>query len=195
MNSEATPAVQARRVLTVGHSNGSLAEFLDLLRAHGVERVVDVRSAPYSRFVPHFNRESLEAELAQVDIAYGYGGEYLGGRPNDPTCYFAGQVPDGRANYLELVNYAEVARRDWYLRAIDRLIQCAEQDTTAILCSEEDPARCHRHRLIARTLRLLQVDVQHVWATGVLESADQTEERIARDGANQPGLFDALEAR
>lgn len=130
-----------------------------------------------------------------MDIAYGYGGEYLGGCPNDPTCYFAGQVADGRANYLELVNYAEVARRDWYLRAIDRLIQCAEQDTTAILCSEEDPARCHRHRLIARTLRLLQVDVQHVWATGVLESADQTEERIARDGANQPGLFDALEAR
>jgi uncharacterized protein (DUF488 family) len=80
MNSEATPAVQARRVLTVGHSNGSLAEFLDLLRTHGVERVVDVRSAPYSRYVPHFNRESLEAELDQVDIAHGYGGEYLGGR-------------------------------------------------------------------------------------------------------------------
>ena len=79
-----------------------------------------------------------------MDIAYGYGGEYLGGRPNDPTCYFTGQVPDGKANYLELVDYAEVARRDWYLRAIDRLIQCAEQDTTAILCSEEDPARCHR---------------------------------------------------
>jgi uncharacterized protein (DUF488 family) len=195
MTSEDSRTAQAIRVLTVGHSNGSLAEFLDHLRAHGVQRVVDVRSAPYSRFVPHFNRESLEAELDQVDVAYGYGGEYLGGRPNDPTCYFTGQVPDGKANYLELVNYAEVARRDWYLRAIDRLIQRAEQATTAILCSEEDPARCHRHRLIARTLRLLQVDVQHVRATGVLESADQTEERIARDGANQPGLFDALEAQ
>src|SRR5947209_1402868 len=196
MNSEATPAVQARRVLTVGHSNRSLAEFLDLLRAHGVHRIVDVRSAPYSRFVPHFNRESLAAALDAAGIVYGYAGDYLGGRPNDPTCYFEGQVPEGKANYLELVNYAEVARRDWYLRGIDRLIERAVECTTAVLCSEEDPARCHRHRLIARTLRSRQIDVRHLRSNGTIEPADLTEERIMQDeGAAQPGLFDALEKR
>jgi uncharacterized protein (DUF488 family) len=196
MNSEPRYAASATVVLTVGHSNISLSDFLDSLHARGVRRIVDVRSAPYSRYVPHFNHEPLEAALDEAGIAYGYAGEFLGGRPTDPTCYFSGELPDGKANYLELVNYAEVARRDWYMRGIDRLIERARQGTTAVLCSEEDPARCHRHRLIARTLRSRQVDVQHMRATGLLEPAERTEERIAQEeGAAQLGLFDALETR
>jgi len=196
MSLEARYAANATVVLTVGHSNMPLTDFLESLHERGVRRIVDVRSAPYSRYVPHFNREPLEAALEAAGIAYGHAGEFLGGRPTDPTCYFSGELPDGKANYLELVNYAEVARRDWYLRGIDRLIERAMQGTTAILCSEEDPARCHRHRLIARTLLQRGIEVLHIRANGGFEPASTTEERIvAEENSAQLGLFDALETR
>ena len=196
MSSDPPYPTTATIVLTVGQSNVSLVDLLDSLRLRGVRRIVDVRSAPYSRFVPHFNRDALEAALEESGIAYGYAGEYLGGRPTDPTCYFAGELPDGKGNYLELVNYAEVARRDWYLRGIDRLIERAVHNSTAILCSEEDPARCHRHRLIARTLMERGIDVNHMRAHGGLEPASATEARIlAEENSAQLGLFDALESR
>jgi uncharacterized protein (DUF488 family) len=90
------------RILTVGHSNHPLSVLVALLRDFDVQRVVDVRSTPYSRYSPQFNRDSLVSNLQDAGIAYGYAGEYLGGRPTDPTCYFAGRVPEGRADYLRL---------------------------------------------------------------------------------------------
>jgi uncharacterized protein (DUF488 family) len=184
------------RMLTVGHSTLPMPAFLELLQVHEVQRLVDVRSAPYSRFAPHFNREALAATLQEEGIEYGYAGDYLGGRPKDPTCYFAGEVPEAKANYLELVNYEEVARRDWYLRGIARLLERAQQGVTAILCSEEDPSRCHRHHLIARTLLDRGVDVLHIRANGSLEPAPITEERIADEvGGEQLSLFDSQQAQ
>src|SRR5438477_11569674 len=73
------------RVLTIGHSNFAPGEFLALLKLHGVQVVVDVRSAPYSRFAPQFNRATLAASLGNVRIEPRRAGDYLGGRPPDPT--------------------------------------------------------------------------------------------------------------
>ncbi len=182
-------------VLTIGHSNHPWTLFRDVLREHGVQRLVDVRSAPYSRFAPQFNREALAAELEAVGIAYGYAGDYLGGRPTDPTCYFNRSLPEGKANYLELVDYREVAQREWFKRGLDRVVERARESTTAILCSEEDPARCHRHHLIARELRQRGVEVRHIRAEAPLEFPSETDDRIERErGGQQAGLFDALEA-
>lgn len=183
------------QVLTIGHSTLPMRAFVELLLLHKVQRVVDVRSAPYSGFAPQFNREALIVALQDQGIRYGYAGEYLGGRPRDPTCYFAGQVPEGKANYIELVNYQEVARRDWFLRGLVRLIQRAQQHVTAIVCSEEDPFRCHRHRLIARELLKRGVEVLHIRGDGSLEPAPRTEERIFHEpGSAQLALFDTQEA-
>jgi uncharacterized protein (DUF488 family) len=179
------------RVLTIGHSNSPIADFVKLLKLHGVQTIVDVRSAPYSRFAPQFNRETLSAGLAQAAIDYRWAGESLGGRPNDPTCYRTGVLPEGKADYLELVNYAEVAQRDWFLRGIQRLTQLAQASVTAVLCSEEDPSRCHRHHLIARVLLRQDVEVQHIRGAGNLENAQETERTLVhRDNAEQLGLFD-----
>ena len=71
-------------VLTVGHSNHPLETFVALLQRHGVTTLADVRSAPYSRFNPQFNRKALEGSLETIGIEYVFLGRALGGRPDDP---------------------------------------------------------------------------------------------------------------
>jgi uncharacterized protein (DUF488 family) len=158
-------------IYTIGHSNHSAEVFLAQLRRHGIAAIVDVRSAPYSRFSPHFNRRDLEHLVTTAGIGYHFAGESLGGRPTDPTCYKNGVVPDGHADYLELVDYIAVAERDWYRRGIARLRQLAAEKPIALMCSEEDPGHCHRHHLIAQTLLTDGIAVRHIRASGEIEDA------------------------
>jgi uncharacterized protein (DUF488 family) len=158
-------------IYTIGHSNMPFAALLALLQRHQIAVLVDVRSAPYSQYTPQFNREVLAQDLNAAGIDYRFAGAYLGGRPTDPTCYKTGVVPEGDADFLKIVDYAEVAKRDWYRRGLDRLIAIARAQRTAIMCSEEDPAHCHRQHLIAQTLLARQIAVWHIRATGDLEAA------------------------
>jgi uncharacterized protein (DUF488 family) len=158
-------------VYTIGHGVAPVAEVIAGLERHAVALVVDVRSVPYSQWTPQFNREAIERALATVAIGYAFAGDYLGGRPTDPTCYKAGVVPEGEANYLALVDYDEVARRPWYRRGLTRLIELARERPTAIMCSEEEPDRCHRHHLIAQSLLALGIEVRHIRRDGTIEAA------------------------
>jgi uncharacterized protein (DUF488 family) len=140
-------------LFTIGHSNHKLPAFIDLLQAHAIETLVDVRSAPHSRFSPHFNKKALDASLPQSGIRYVFAGDSLGGRPTDPAC-----LTDGK------VDYAKVMQQDWFQQGIERLLEIAAASRTAIMCSEEDPANCHRHHLIARYLLASQpmLDIEHI---------------------------------
>jgi uncharacterized protein (DUF488 family) len=147
------PKFDARPLLyTIGHSNLSIDDFVEALRSYGIRGLVDVRSAPYSQFCPQFNRENLDRALQATGIVYRFAGELLGGRPTDPTCYKDGNLPDRHANYLELVDYDEVARRPWFKKGVERLLDLARQEPTAMMCSEEDPKQCHRYHLIAQAI-------------------------------------------
>ena len=141
-------------IYTIGHSNVEVETIIELLKAHDVEAVLDVRSSPYSEHAPQFNRENLAEELTQADIQYVYGGHYLGGRPKDPSCY--DEQDEQR------VLYREVEKKDWYQKGVDGLIELATEKWTAVMCAEEDPNHCHRHLLIAQTLLDREVDVQHI---------------------------------
>jgi len=158
-------------VYTIGHSNRSVDEIIDLLKKYKIQLIVDVRSSPYSRYVPQFNREKFISSLENSGINYWYAGSYLGGRPKDQTCYKNGKIPDTKAKYLDLVDYEEVARRNWYKAEIDHLISKAKTLRTAIICSEEDPNRCHRHHLIAKTLSKRKITIWHIRGQGYLEKA------------------------
>jgi uncharacterized protein (DUF488 family) len=173
-------------VYTVGHSNLSEDQFLALLSQHGVELVVDVRSAPYSRFTPHFNRESLRLMLIAAGIQYAYAGEKLGGRPTDPGCYRHGALPEPGADYLQEVDYVAVEQRDWYQAGIQRLCDLAREQRSVVMCSEENPHICHRHHLIGRTLLNQGVEVLHIRQGGEL-----TEATVA---LQQTDLFASLRA-
>src|SRR5437763_16551728 len=82
-----TGAPPAARLYTVGHSNHPCERFMQLLRAAGVTTVADVRSSPFSRRLPHFNRPGLERALRPLGIAYSFLGDLLGGRPEQPDVY------------------------------------------------------------------------------------------------------------
>jgi uncharacterized protein (DUF488 family) len=74
-------------VYTIGHSRHPIDKFLELLAGHGIVQLLDVRSSPYSRFNPQFNKANLQLSLLNHNIQYIYAGAELGGRPSDPSCY------------------------------------------------------------------------------------------------------------
>lgn len=179
------------QLVTIGHSNHSLEKFISLLEQHGVMTLVDVRSTPASRYNPQFNKASLEHELPLRGIQYVFAGTYLGGRPSDPTCYKHRRLPPEGADYLHEVDYPEMMKRDWFLKGVARLLEIADEVTTAIMCSEEDPAECHRHHLI--TKHLLQahpeVKVMHIRGDGTIFSAASLRASVDQKEADQPSLF------
>jgi len=149
-------------IYTIGHSNLAFEEFTKLLQAYDIRMVVDVRSVPYSRYSPQFNRERLQEELKRQGIGYRYLGDSLGGRPEDPECY------DG-----DRPVYEKIAGKQFYKSGIEELIKIASKYRTTIMCSEEDPYHCHRHKLIAQTLLNRDVEVIHIRRDGSLERADK----------------------
>ncbi len=159
---------------TVGHSNTEIGAFLDLLRRHAIELLVDTRSQPYSRYSPQFNREALKQALAEAAIAYAYLGAQLGGRPADSIYYFA----NGK------VNYDALAQAPFYLAGIEQLLALAAECRVAFLCSEADYKHCHRYWLITRTLVARGIAVEHILPTG--ETAASTAAEFVPE---QPSLF------
>ena len=156
-------------VFTIGHSNHDSAAFLALLRQHRLQTLFDVRSAPYSRYAPHFSQGALAALLDEAGIRYLWVGEALGGRPADPACYRDGIVRKGH------VDYAVLARQPSYQLGVQGLVAHAAGGPTVMMCSEEDPRRCHRHRLIEPSLRAHGFAVRHIRGDGMVETIDVVE--------------------
>jgi uncharacterized protein (DUF488 family) len=181
----------ATKLFTIGHSHHEIEKFIGLLRNNAIEVLVDVRTSPYSRYNPQFNKESLERTLADANIRYIYEGKDLGGRPSDPSCYKSQRLPEQGADYLHEVNYKEVMERPWFQGGIQRLLQIAKTQTTAILCSEEDPAQCHRHHLIAKYLmsKYPQVEVYHIRGDGNIHYAKQIRSSVDKPEEGQLKLL------
>ena len=151
-------------IVTVGHGNLPQDALIRHLLDAGVERLVDVRSTPHSRWHPHFNRRRIAEAAAEAGIAYEWE-PALGGRPEDPALRTADGAPD----------YALMAQHTPFLDAIERLLAASNHASTAIMCSEGDPARCHRTLLIAPLLIERGVEVRHLLKDGsVIEDAPAT---------------------
>ncbi len=150
------------RVYTIGHSSHTAERFTELLRLQGIEVLVDTRSSPYSRFAPQFDREALKELVAAAGVRYLYLGDVVGGRPRDQACY------DDAGHVL----YGRVAAQTEFQEAVKRIERGAEEFRVALLCSEEDPAHCHRRLLISRVLMAEGVQVEtQVALFGEIEEA------------------------
>ena len=167
-----------RRVFTVGHSRHTWEQFLALLVQHGIQAIADVRSVPWSRFAPWSRRATLASHLEASDLHYVFLGNVLGGRP-------AGAALVDAASRAAL--YESIAASPAFHAGIDRLEAGAARYRIAVMCSEENPAYCHRTRLIAPALLARGVTVTHIRGDGTLEemtgSTRQTVLALADDTA------------
>lgn len=160
-------SVMQLSVLTIGHSNHSLKAFIELLLQHGITALADVRSVPYSRLNPQFNREVLKHNLNAHGIKYVFLGHELGARTDDRSCYENGRV-----------QYARLAQTDLFRSGIERVLRGAKTYRIALMCAEKEPLDCHRALLVARALDDLGVSVQHILSDGRLEAHGETMERL-----------------
>ena len=164
-------------MFTIGHSNHSAERFFGLLKGYGIEVVVDTRSHPYSRHAPRFNSSPLEAVLSRDGIGYlSLGGE-LGGRPEGEEFY------DGKGR----VDYAMVGCSRPFLDGISRLEKEIRVRAVALLCSEENPARCHRRLLVGRALEVRGFSLLHIRGDGSVQTEDEM-------NGGHPVLFPETEA-
>lgn len=164
-------------LLTVGHSTHPIERFADLVTRHDVEVLVDVRSQPYSRFAPQFNREALKEAMTALSVRYVFLGRELGGRPD------GGEYYDDDGHVL----YGRVAASSLFNEGLDRLAAGMKSHRLAIMCSEEDPTACHRRLLVARVLRDRGAQILHLRGDG------RTQDDSDLGGGTQGDLFSGFE--
>ena len=154
-------------VFTIGHSNHSPEKFLELLASHNINALADVRSAPYSRYLPHFNQPVLQSYLPQAEIRYVFLGAELGARPADASCYVEGKAL-----------YEKIAVLDSFQQGLKRILKGAQNHRIALMCAEKDPITCHRAILVCQHLMPFNLEIAHIHSNGELEYHENLEERL-----------------
>lgn len=151
-----------RTLHTIGHSTRTLEAFIDLLKLHSIELLIDVRRWPASRRFPHFNREPLGNAIKSLEINYLWRGDLGGFRKADPDSPNSGwRVAAFRA-------YADFMLQDEFARIMQEMEKIAEQNRAAVMCAEAVPWRCHR-QLLADAFLARGWNVRHIMDDGCHE--------------------------
>ena len=152
------------RIYTIGHGGRTVDELLEQLLEHGIKFLLDVRSVPYSKYQPEFNRERLEVKVEATGMRYGFMGQQLGGRPKDsgyPTFY----------DENRRVVYERVRETSFFKQGIERLQDaCAQGFVVCLLCAESNPAMCHRSSMIGPALDQVGIELIHLLKGGGTKS-------------------------
>lgn len=156
-------------IFSIGHSTHSAEKLGELLTMHSISAIADVRSSPYSRVNPQFNRETLRSFLKSKGIAYVFLGVELGARSEDRACYVNGKV-----------QYSLLARTPTFQEGLERVHRGAETHRIALLCAEKDPLDCHRCILVSRQLLSRGLAVQHILSNGRVESHEDSIIRLMK---------------
>lgn len=157
-------------VFTVGHSTHSSEWLKRLLLQHGITAIADVRSQPYSRANPQFNREPLKDALKVIGISYVFLGRELGARTDDSNCYVEGKV-----------QYERLAKTHLFQHGLTRVINGTNRYRIALLCAEKDPLTCHRTILVVRHLVARGLRAAHILEDGRLEHHEDAIERLLKE--------------
>jgi len=161
---------------TIGHSTRTLDELIAVLQAHSIQTLVDIRSFPMSRRLPHFNREALEKTLHKAGIRYIWLKE-LGGRRKK----IRDDSPNVALRNDSFRNYADYMLTEDFRRGIAELIKLAEQSRTAYMCAERVYFRCHR-MLVSDWLVAHGHEVFHIDGTGPVKKHELMSEARLIDG-------------
>jgi len=183
---EGKKLITMKELFTIGHSNHSLEHFIDLLSQHKLSTIIDVRSNPYSKYSPHFNKDVLESALRNENIDYIFLGRELGAQRSEDDCYIDGQA-----------KYDRIARLPIFRSGLEIVLQEAELNKVALMCAESDPISCHRTILICRELKKIRphLKITHILADGTEEQQELSEKRLINLHKLQPELFGDLTSK
>lgn len=157
------------RCYTIGHSDLPIDAFIYFIKKFNISCIVDVRSTPYSRYQPQFNRENIILSLKKEDIDYQYLGKEVGGRYKDADLLFS----DGT------VNYQKVSETPNFQKGIDEVVSLIRSGKNiSLMCSEKDPLNCHRFVLISRNLIKRGVNVLHICPEVVVKTNKEIEQQM-----------------
>jgi uncharacterized protein (DUF488 family) len=168
----ATPAdaCSSQPLFTIGYGARTLDEFIATLKANRIEYLVDVRTAPYSKFKPEFSKDLLQHHVERAGIRYLFMGDALGGQPKDPACHTDGKV-----------DYDKVRAQPWFQQGIVRLRKAVELGRrVALMCSEGRPEQCHRSKMIGEALAAAGIPVRHIDEDGGLLTQAEVIHRLTK---------------
>ena len=171
-----------RTIYTIGHSNHTVEKFIGLLKNHSIDVVADVRSNPYSRYASQFNKKAIQRYIQNNGMKYLFTGKESGGKPSNSQYYDS----DG------FVLYSRIAESPLFKEGITRLMKGIKQSRVALMCSEENPATCHRSLLIGKVLIDHGIDVLHIRGDGRIQSEKDIlkENNMLQKNEVQQNLFD-----
>lgn len=158
-----------KELFSIGYSKFNIDDFIETLKINSIDAIADVRSEPYSRFKPEFNRNNLKHRLSSVHIHYVFLGPYCGARPSSESYYV-----NGKADYNLIKN------SDKFRKGLERIRNGLQKHRIALLCAENDPIFCHRNILICRNLRSPELMIKHIINADRIESNEETENRLLR---------------
>jgi uncharacterized protein (DUF488 family) len=156
-------------LFTIGYSKHTLDSFLDAIQKNRINAVVDVRSTPYSRFKPEFNKDSINKYLKSKNINYVFLGNECGARFDDPTCY-----QNGKADYRAISKHRK------FQEGLNRIKTGIKKYTVALMCAERDPINCHRMILICRNLKDSPINIYHILDNDKVETQFEIEKRLLK---------------
>ena len=145
-------------IFTIGHTIQSLDDFYDMLQHYDVNCIIDVRSMPFSKYAPQFNKESLCLYLKSKSVLYAHFGKEFGARRDDCLQY----VHNGNEDFMQ-VNFELGVNTDNFKAGINRLDKALSQNRTiALMCTEANPLDCHRFSFISRYLYDNKYEIMHI---------------------------------
>jgi uncharacterized protein (DUF488 family) len=168
---------------SIGHSTHTIDNFVCLLKRYGIELIADVRSSPYSKYAPQFNKEILENVLKKAGIDYMFFGKELGARRSEEGCYIEGQA-----------KYKIITHLPIFKVGLERLLENIKTYTVALMCSESDPIVCHRTILVCREIIKVSpnLKINHILYDGTTETHEHLQVRLVKLHKLQPELFGDL---
>lgn len=165
-------------IFSIGHGQKTTEEFILELRSFDIQYLIDVRSSPFSKWAPQYNKGTIEKLLKQSGVIYLYMGDVIGGRPLNEECF------DDEGYF----DYKKMAEMPQFQMGLKRLVIANEKRCrVAVMCSEADPSQCHRSKLIGRELYFrYNVYMSHIIAVNKIKSQAEIMAELDKGKGNWP---------